>query len=230
MLRAIALGMLALVALAVAPGRASAANEPKSKACDPACRSGFSCKAGECVSLCNPPCPSGERCVGGECEPSFFSTRPGRESYFALLGVFHAALSPSATHLGEVRIELASQYTSLEIGPAFGENVLVLRSAIQGHVAFQPASRVRFFLIPTVALGYSFGWLDDGRDGQQQDIFITPGLRLRYDPIRRLAILLDVIQVQVTFVRLYGARGVDVHRLDVVPVSWNLALGLAFLY
>jgi hypothetical protein len=226
--RAIVLGLLVLVALAVAPVRSNAAGEPTS--CDPPCRSGFSCKAGACVSLCNPPCPSGERCVGGECEPSFFATRPGRESYFGLLGVFHAGLSPSAAHMGEVRIEFASQYTSLEIGPAFGENLLVLRSAIQGHVAFQPSSRVRFFLIPTVALGYSFGWLDDGRDGHQQDIFITPGLRLRYDPIRRLAIMLDLIQVQVTFLRLYSAQGVDVKRVEVVPVSWNLALGLAFLY
>jgi hypothetical protein len=40
-------------------------------ACFPACRSGFVCHQGQCVSLCNPPCAGGERCLAnGECEPS----------------------------------------------------------------------------------------------------------------------------------------------------------------
>ncbi len=32
--------------------------------CAPACRDGFTCLAGECVSACNPPCGAGERCTG----------------------------------------------------------------------------------------------------------------------------------------------------------------------
>jgi hypothetical protein len=36
--------------------------------CTPACRSGFLCLQGQCVSACNPPCAAGETCAeSGEC-------------------------------------------------------------------------------------------------------------------------------------------------------------------
>jgi hypothetical protein len=35
--------------------------------CLPACRSGFVCVRGQCVSACNPPCPAGQQCVNAEC-------------------------------------------------------------------------------------------------------------------------------------------------------------------
>jgi len=36
--------------------------------CVPACRSGFMCSGGQCVSRCNPPCEAGARCLeNGEC-------------------------------------------------------------------------------------------------------------------------------------------------------------------
>ncbi|MFO0570318.1 MAG: hypothetical protein U0263_32045 [Polyangiaceae bacterium] len=31
--------------------------------CSPACRAGFLCQSGACVSACNPPCPSAQQCV-----------------------------------------------------------------------------------------------------------------------------------------------------------------------
>jgi hypothetical protein len=52
-----------------APAAAPAAQQPAA-ACFPACRDGFTCSAGQCVSLCNPPCPNGLECVDGRrCEP-----------------------------------------------------------------------------------------------------------------------------------------------------------------
>jgi hypothetical protein len=40
-------------------------------ACFPACREGYVCKDGQCLSLCNPPCPADQSCVGGRrCEPA----------------------------------------------------------------------------------------------------------------------------------------------------------------
>ena len=49
-----------------APAAASTASFPE---CFPSCRSGFTCHAGQCLSLCNPPCGAGERCLqNSECE------------------------------------------------------------------------------------------------------------------------------------------------------------------
>jgi hypothetical protein len=60
-------GLIALVAATVAalPVRTAAAGDD---ACFPACRSGYLCHQGRCVSACNPPCGAGETCTAaGEC-------------------------------------------------------------------------------------------------------------------------------------------------------------------
>jgi hypothetical protein len=78
--------MLGLAALAAsllasaAPVRAEAPGD----ACFPACRSGFLCHEGRCISACNPPCSAGETCTSaGECvapapkaEPAAFLGEP----------------------------------------------------------------------------------------------------------------------------------------------------------
>jgi hypothetical protein len=56
--------------LSSGPIFAQASATPTPAACYPACRDGFTCSQGQCVSLCNPPCPSGLECVEGRrCEP-----------------------------------------------------------------------------------------------------------------------------------------------------------------
>lgn len=64
-------GLLALLysgSLAAQPAATAAPATPP--ACYPACREGFTCNQGQCVSLCNPPCPTGLACVEGRrCEP-----------------------------------------------------------------------------------------------------------------------------------------------------------------
>jgi hypothetical protein len=57
--------LLATVALAAArPARADSGDG----ACFPACRSGYVCHKGGCISACNPPCAAGETCTSaGEC-------------------------------------------------------------------------------------------------------------------------------------------------------------------
>src|SRR5262245_27899863 len=43
---------------------------PPAAACEPACRAGYSCVQGQCVSSCNPPCSPGDVCTStGECVP-----------------------------------------------------------------------------------------------------------------------------------------------------------------
>jgi hypothetical protein len=209
---------------------AAAADDGEPGDCAPPCRPGFFCKAGKCVSECNPPCPFGQRCVKGDCEPIPRPDRPDRERYLALFGVFHAALTDSAAHMGEIRLEFAGKYSGLQVGPAFGDKVLQLRSAIIGRIPFRPMDHVPLYLVPTIAIGYGFGWIDDDNEGHLQDIFIAPGFRLRYDIIPKLAVVADLMQLQITFLRLRSGRNQDVERDAVVPVTWNLSLGLAFLY
>jgi hypothetical protein len=54
-------------------------------ACFPACREGYTCHQGTCVSLCNPPCPEGLACLqdaagARRCEPPVpgAPVQPGR--------------------------------------------------------------------------------------------------------------------------------------------------------
>lgn len=45
--------------------------------CFPACREGYACVEGQCVSACNPPCAQGERCTAqAECVPGSSQTMP----------------------------------------------------------------------------------------------------------------------------------------------------------
>lgn len=53
--------------------------EPERRDCFPACRSGFLCHEGRCLSACNPPCGDREKCAaGGECVPGPFAEYAGR--------------------------------------------------------------------------------------------------------------------------------------------------------
>lgn len=53
------------------PAAPSTSTAPAPGECFPACRSGFTCHAGQCISSCNPPCASGEQCLAnGECQSS----------------------------------------------------------------------------------------------------------------------------------------------------------------
>jgi hypothetical protein len=232
-----------VVGLLVFPAGAHAIVEGEPGSCDPPCRSGFHCRGGKCVSLCNPPCNAGERCVKGECE---LMPRPGgpprpRDNYIAVLGsvmvrinsatltVDGRSFESNATR-GELRVEFGGRYTALQIGPVFGSDATMLRTGILGYVPLRPSARIPLFLVPTIGLGYAFSWAKDLPSVHWQDIFLTPGLRLRYDVIPRMAVFADLIQLQINFLRLVSSPTMDVTRADVVPLTWNFAVGLAFLY
>jgi hypothetical protein len=64
---------------AAPPSELAIAPTTSDDTCTPSCRSGFTCKAGQCISACNPPCASGERCMAsGECSAwsSMFHASP----------------------------------------------------------------------------------------------------------------------------------------------------------
>ncbi|MDQ3037669.1 MAG: hypothetical protein M3Y87_35075, partial [Myxococcota bacterium] len=55
--------LLAIPLLVVAGCDAGTPATDAGATCEPACRSGFACVRGECVSACNPACGAGERCT-----------------------------------------------------------------------------------------------------------------------------------------------------------------------
>jgi hypothetical protein len=66
---------------AAAPAANTSSTPPPAAApaCFPACREGFTCHQGQCVSLCNPACPAGLECVEGRrCEPPLPQSTAGR--------------------------------------------------------------------------------------------------------------------------------------------------------
>lgn len=205
-------------------------NEPTG--CYPPCRSGFTCQAGTCISLCNPPCPSGERCVAGECgrTPQVSRRRPRNPLYLAMFGGYRAGLNDIAEGTGDLRAEFGGRHVAFQIGPSFASRVTTVRGAVVGNVPLRLVPTLPLFAIPMVQLGYAFNWLDDGNETRQQDFFITPGARLRYNITRRFAVMLDLIQIEIAFLRLQSDKEEDYKRVKDVPVYWGTHVGLAVMY
>lgn len=204
-------------------------DEPGS--CSPLCRKGYLCQKGKCISQCNPPCPAGQRCVeGGECELMPRPGEPTRRRYFALLGGARLGVNDSAASYGELRAEIGSRWISFQIGGGFGPDATSIRGALVGHVAYQPIATVPFYLQPRLALGYSYNWVDDLAKTRQQQFFVTPGLRLRYDVLRKMAIFLDAIQLEINYLRLQSNDTDDTFRSSAAPIHWGLHAGVAFVY
>ena len=206
-----------------------AGDEPAT--CRPPCRFGYTCHQGRCVSLCNPPCPAGEICVEGECAPrAGWKKKQDARRYFGVSGGGRIGLNAAASNVGEVRAEFGSRYGALQVGPSFGDGSIAVRAAILGQVPLQPTRAIPLLISPTLALGYTFSWLDDGKDTRRQEIFITPGVRLRYDLLSQLALVLDLIAVEINFLRLEGDADTATRRVGGAAVHWTLAGGLHFLY
>ena len=209
------------------PSARGATDAEEPGGCVPTCRKGFYCRVGKCVSLCNPACGAKERCnAEGECIPVRAKDAPARYRYFALQGGFRAGLNTD--HNGFVRVEIGGKYISWQLGPGFGSKRTNLRSSILGRVPFRPVESVPFYLEPVIGLGFIYSWPDDGPN--QQDIFLSPGLRLRYDPTSRLAVFVNVLQVDITFVRLTKDANGDITRQDKIPTHWHFGAGVGVLY
>lgn len=214
----------------------STTGEPAAPAtCTPPCRTGYSCKAGRCVSLCNPPCGAGEVCVRGECEmrAAYIKRKKraaDRHSYFGVSGGYRVAMKSDAASLADFRIEYGSRYGSMQIGPSFGDGQVAIRTAILGQVPIRLSKTVPIFIAPAVSIGWTYAWLDDTLSTNLQDFFVTPAVRLIYNPHPRISLRADLIQVEVTFLRIASDDSEAAHRVKVVPLQWGLSFGIYFLY
>lgn len=86
-----ALALLASFALG-----ACAANPASTPTCTPACRAGFQCVNGACVSPCNPPCAANETCVTPPAGPMCMLNPAGDSGVADAAGMDGAALTDSA--------------------------------------------------------------------------------------------------------------------------------------
>lgn len=198
--------------------------------CRPSCRTGYYCHQGRCLSDCNPACPVGQRCVGGDCEPVPVAGEPTGRSYLAVLAGPRIGLNAPAVTEGELRVEIGGRYIAVELGPAFGKRQTTMRAAVVAFLAFQPIANVPLFLMPTLHAGYSYTWRDDPTNTRQHELLLTPGLRLRYELLPRLAILLEPLHIEVSYLRLEGDKTRGTHCTSDIPVHWAMQGGLALLY
>ncbi len=153
---------------APAPTPAPTAPAAAAPACVPACRSGYLCERGQCLSACNPPCPQGQHCNGhGECvaepaapalPPSIFPSGPvapiprppGAERHdgFMLrlaLGFGGASLkekvSGSTLGISNEQFSGLSGSFSLDVGGALSDEI-VLHGRLSDFVMVDPNVKV----------------------------------------------------------------------------------------
>ncbi len=159
--------------------------------CKPACRSGFVCIDGQCVSECNPPCSGDRQCRGGECvrvataSDTGSETTPGKHSWN--LGAKTGLLFPGTVYIDDVEADtelgfMLGSYIDALVIPKLsiggyvdffyttaeysGDSATVfsLGATLKGR--FQIAEM--FELRPGIALGYNYSsveGLDDGANG-----------------------------------------------------------------
>ncbi|MFZ5444111.1 MAG: hypothetical protein ACOZQL_29210 [Myxococcota bacterium] len=70
--------------------------------CVPACRSGYFCHEGQCLSRCNPPCPQGTTCLDtGECSAPVVAPAPASVAPQAPAYVAPPPAAPSVAPVGQ---------------------------------------------------------------------------------------------------------------------------------
>jgi hypothetical protein len=125
-------------------------------ACVPDCRSGFTCHAGQCVSLCNPPCSIGDLCTSqGECvarppEPARSSDLPPADHGTHTHDGFFLRMTTGPGG-GRVGLDIPDQpeqsYTgggwsmSVDVGGAVTRDLAVF-GRLRGAWMFSPALRI----------------------------------------------------------------------------------------
>jgi hypothetical protein len=152
------------------PAQAPAQAQPPAQApqaCVPACRSGYLCEQGQCVSACNPPCEAGTQCSGhGECvarsggapAPLFPSPEPpiapppdpGKERHDGFMlrlalgfGSGHATQKASDSAAAMIGFGAKTEYSgfsgsfSVDIGGALTDN-LVLHARFSEMAVVEP--------------------------------------------------------------------------------------------
>lgn len=121
-------------ATAVAPYRGPH-REPE-PGCFPACRFGYVCARGRCISKCNPPCPPDQVCVGGKycelrpSEPAPYEPPPPPQKGFAERS--HFALAFHLGFAGGTEVNGAESDLGTTLGFNFRTDVPVVRYLLIG--------------------------------------------------------------------------------------------------
>jgi hypothetical protein len=104
---------MAVLSLLVCANSALGQAAPSAPSCFPACRTGYLCHEGQCLSACNPPCGVGESCTAaGECHPAAVPT-----------------FTPAAPSVGEVETSAVQAPAVADPGWARGASYFGFASA-----------------------------------------------------------------------------------------------------
>jgi len=92
---------------------------------------------------------------------------------------------------------------------------------------FRPSDRLPLYLIPMIGYFYTY----NAPEGvTYHDLMIySPGLRVRYDLFNRLALLADLIQVDISVIRYSKPEGAEDWDEGFGGVQWNMKFGIALL-
>lgn len=165
--------------------------------CVPACRSGYICVQGQCVSACNPPCPAGQQCTAeGECvaaQPSAVAPAPAPAPATAPAPAGTAPAAPASAGVwtsseaaGKPASTSANKRADFNIdvlgllffGPTpmfeFGGQAafsIGLRLASAGGLTYVVSDNLAWALGARIAFRYYFG-----TDGNMRGFFFGPEL------------------------------------------------------
>jgi hypothetical protein len=242
--------ILSVSAFAQTASAAADPNPPAGSNCQPACRTGYLCLDGRCVSECNPPCPEGYLCNNGDCQVDPLLSRPAmvgtvepgprrgdgegddyepNDRYISVGGggEFSAKDSNDFTldSYGYVSIENGGQFWAGGITLGFPKDAFIL--GLPMRIYFPIRMQGRFFIEPQLGILFNFGFGDTAEFFQ---IGLGPGLRVRYDVARMFAIYVQLFSADImVFTQVRPDTGGS-YNADGVSVFINSGAGIEIRY
>ena len=151
----------------VAPAPAPAHTKPsKNAACFPACRYGFTCVKGACVSSCNPPCAANESCTpDGECV-----AKGGTTAVPAPVPTPAPAPAPTPAPVPTPKPDPKPALAAASTEPTAAE---------PGSSSATPGVRGQILIAPAVGLNVALGNVRE--DSPQSEVLASPGVAFSLD-------------------------------------------------
>ncbi len=213
----------------------------------PACRRGYMCLGGQCVSECNPPCPGTLECWQGACIAADAAadlalsdvTREKSRYVGGGIGVRFGARANDengGTRNGAfISAEVGGKYVGFELNASFADSVGSIAPMFAFHIPIVLSQQIHLYLEPGMAVGpefqrstfnrmdWEYNWSDSRWSVSPR---ITQRVRLRWDPLPSVSVWFDPCSIDILPLTAYSAGDNN----DYVRVYWNFGFAAAFRY